>query len=316
MTEAGSAVGPFRAIELPFDVVCDDHELAALVGQTFRHCAETVVPVARLAVSVADDQVQLRFDDDHRTCAPSAALQTVVSMVNFHASQRRRVDLPLLHAGAVADERGWAILMPGRSGSGKSTLVATLLTTGNHDYLADELVAVISAAEVAGYPKALTLKAGSWDGITIDRPDRTAGAAFRNTVDYVDPTVFGDCAVQPQAAAGFVVFPTFASGEATTVDALSPGQALLQLCESAYLPLTAQAFHVLAELAARLPAIGVRYGSTRAIHDVIDHVSELAVPQPYDVEPMPMEDPNMSGVQIGDEYVTFDTSTGALQLLG
>lgn len=68
----------------------------------------------------------------------------------------------VLHAGAVATGDGRAVLLPAVGGGGKSTMVAALVRAG-FDYLTDEASAIDpGTGRIHPFPKALTLKAGSF----------------------------------------------------------------------------------------------------------------------------------------------------------
>ena len=252
----------FRAIDHHFIVECDDDALAALIDEVFAHCHVDEVdrePDEVIRIEPGPNGLQLVTDEGTSSIAAGRALQTVVSLVNLRGAQRRHPDLPVLHGGAVAFG-GEAVLLPGRSGSGKSTLVAALAASGG-EYLADELVAVRSAACVSGYPKAITLKPGAWSALPFDRPSRPAGMARHIAdVDYLAPDDAGAITVLEEALPTTIVFPTWdADATELTGTRLAPADALLLLCEATYLPLTAPAFFELAELAARTPAHTLRY---------------------------------------------------------
>jgi hypothetical protein len=254
----------FRAIDHRFIVECDDDALAALIDEVFAHCLVDeldVEPDEVIRIDPGPNGLQLVSDEGTSDIAAGRALQTVVSLVNLRGAQRRHPDLPVLHGGAVAFG-GEAVLLPGRSGSGKSTLVAALAASGG-EYLADELVAVRSAACVSGYPKAITLKPGAWAALPFDRPNRSAAMARHiSDVDYIAADDVGALTVLEEALPTTIVFPTWDVDASEVVSTqLSPADALLRLCESAYLPLTAPAFFELAGLAARTPAHGLRYPS-------------------------------------------------------
>lgn len=112
------------------------------------------------------------------------ALWDIHGLVPFRAS-----GFLFLHAGAVV-RNGVALLMPAAMGEGKSTLTAALIQRG-HAYLSDEL-GVLNVASgmaypfqrrIALHPKALGYLPGLEErlrdrkGISIELPDRYAGAA-------------------------------------------------------------------------------------------------------------------------------------------
>ncbi len=255
----------FRAIDHHFEVACDDDILSDLIDEAFAHCiidSPDVDDAENIEISVRDAEVRIASDDGVVTVPLNRSLQSVVSMINLRGAQRRDETLPVLHGGAVSFG-GEAILVLGRSGAGKSTLVSALAGSGG-EYLADELLAVRSATCVSGYPKAITLKSGSCDVLPFDRPDRPKRAQrFVDTVDYVAPEDAGALTVLDEAWPASIVFPTWDPSLAVAeVEPLQSSDALLLLCEAAYLPLSPVAFFSLAELAGRCPAAAVRYATT------------------------------------------------------
>jgi hypothetical protein len=87
------------------------------------------------------------------------ALEHATQQVTERAVSARAGDLLMLHAAAVADERGHAVLLVGPSGMGKTTVARTLGCRWR--YVTDEACAIDSGGQLLAYPKPLSVKTGS-----------------------------------------------------------------------------------------------------------------------------------------------------------
>ncbi len=117
-----------------------------------------------------------------------------------------------LHAGAVG-WRGRAIILPGRTYAGKSTLVDALVRAGA-TYYSDEYAVLDERGRVHPYARPLKLRAR--------RGETTARAAG-------EPASIGTRALP----VGLVALTRYEPGAEWQAQALSPGEALLALMESA-----------------------------------------------------------------------------------
>jgi hypothetical protein len=130
----------------------------------------------------------------------------------------------VLHAAAVACG-GKAVLLPAPSGSGKTTLAAALVERGC-GYLTDELALLnLRTAEVAPYPKALSVKAGSFGYF------ERLGAPSAGTGNwYLDPErLRAGSVVRRPLRVGGVVFPRYQPGVAAEFEPLTPGETVIAL---------------------------------------------------------------------------------------
>ena len=144
----------------------------------------------------------------------------------------------ILHA-AVLERGGRALVMPAPSGSGKSTLCAALLFRGWR-LLSDELALIDPATgQLVPMPRAVSLKNASIDVLRAF----TAGAVQYGSVvhDTVKGTVAHFAAppasvqrAAETAAPGWIVFPRYQAGAATTLAPLARGRCVMQLIENAF----------------------------------------------------------------------------------
>lgn len=95
------------------------------------------------------DLGELRPDDE---VAHDYAVTSRVTLAALEATAGRRVNL---HAGAVADQDGRALVLIGPSGSGKTTAIGLLAR--RLGYLSDETASVDEALEVHPHPKPLSV---------------------------------------------------------------------------------------------------------------------------------------------------------------
>lgn len=144
-----------RALGFRFEVTCAHQPAEIVVGQTLSGLADDgVSPPGQDAERVHRVVVD---GDDH---AVWDHLADLVVRLNFGALDASQGQL-ILHAGALADAAGNAVLVPGEPGAGKSTLTAALGLAGL-GYLTDEIVSIDPlSTTITPYRKPLSLKPGS-----------------------------------------------------------------------------------------------------------------------------------------------------------
>ncbi len=180
---------------------------------------------------------------------------------------RRNPDRIALHAAAV-EWRGNVLLLPGGKGSGKSTLSLGLSCRGA-EYLSDELTWLLpNRCEVVPFPKAATVKAGSFDlfAPAPEHPDPARGA-----LRYILPKVHADASDAPRPVRA-ILFPCFNAGAHFEAIPLHPEETALGLVQFCYGGLVRHPDSVatLARLSAR-PAWALVYG---AIDPVVEFLIE------------------------------------------
>jgi hypothetical protein len=141
-------------------------------------------------------------------------------------------DALLLHAGAVADERG-AVVIAGSSGSGKSTLVTAFVQRG-WSYLTDEVVAIGLDGRVRPYPKPVDLSPNALELLQLPDTGIDLGAAKRK----LPPSTIGRTA--EMASPDLVVVlgdPSPASADGGAIERLPPTAAFVALLPVAFRPM-------------------------------------------------------------------------------
>ena len=139
-------------------------------------------------------------------------------------------DRLLLHGAAVC-RNGQVIVLPATAGSGKTTLAGGLVQRGC-GYLTDELVILEDQSNrIEPFPKALSLKEGSFALFEPLGPDPTGPEYDR--VWYLDPERLrpGSVIKRPMPI-GWVVLPRYEGGAATRVESLTVGETVLGLFEN------------------------------------------------------------------------------------
>ena len=103
-----------------------------------------------------------------RAHSKAFAIETLLWHLNG-AAVKRADPFVVLHAGGVALD-GAGVIISGPSGAGKTTLTAALVRAG-FSYLTDEALAIEpSTGLLHPYPKALSIKPGSWELLADLRP--------------------------------------------------------------------------------------------------------------------------------------------------
>lgn len=178
-----------------------------------------------------------------------------------------------LHAAAVA-RNGRAVLIPGQSGAGKSSLAAWLFDKG-FDYLTDELVVLAADGAVEGLARALILKPDADEIVggfsrVAPLPRMQAGANL-----IVRPPF--DAQQAGPVRCDLIIFPSFSPGVPIAIQPISAAQACIRLmgCNVNARNLADGGFAILSDLARRVVAVEVRYGSFEQLEDVVDVLAKL-----------------------------------------
>lgn len=163
--------------------------------------------------------------------APRDAIGYLLWHVNVEAL-RRAGHFLMIHAGAVASPSGEGVLLPGPAGSGKTSLVAGLVRAG-FGYLSDEGGAIDPVTRrVYPYPRALTLKAGSFSHF-MDVWSRDGQPPLAAVERHVPPDLLRPGAVVGPCEVRYVIFPTYRKGVATELSPITAAAAVVELGRNA-----------------------------------------------------------------------------------
>ncbi len=176
-----------------------------------------------------------------------------------------------LHAAAL-ELHGTGILLVGASGSGKSTVALELMRRGAH-YLTDECLTVLpGSTTVFGYPKPITLKAGSIEHLcaggmlAADVPTAVNGRA------HLRAASFGS--VAPVTTVGVIVAVRYATAEPCELAPLSAAEAAVRLLGDSLdgARLGSSALDVVAALVSGATAWDLAYSDAREAAAVIEDI--------------------------------------------
>lgn len=143
----------------------------------------------------------------------------------------------IIHAGAV-EKNGRAAILPAPPGSGKSTLTAALMLSGWR-LLSDELTLIDrKTGLIHALPRPVSLKNESIDIIRafseaafINRPSHDT---LKGTVAHLRPLRDSVLRQHEPARPGWVIFPRWQAGAATTLEPRSRAQTFMYLAENAF----------------------------------------------------------------------------------
>ena len=171
----------------------------------------------------------LLIDEDRvlHTDQPHYVLKHLMWHINQQAIQRGLSAYVLVHA-AVAERGGVGIVMPAPEEAGKTTLVAGLVQAG-FGYLSDEAAAIDPGTlEIQPFPKPLSIDKGSWKVLACAAPQLDGSTRGYLTKQWqVSPLSLRDGSVSGPVRAGLLILPTYRAGAATTLEPISPVDALI-----------------------------------------------------------------------------------------
>jgi hypothetical protein len=171
------------------------------------------------------------FEVDDPADLPAMLLWWVNRVMCFET-----LDHVMVHAGVVATADGRAVVLPAPQESGKTTLTAGLVRRGLR-YLSDEAAALDPATgQVDPYPKALSIEEGSWAVLADLRPDLPSDLErFAARQWHVDPRwIRPDAIHEGPAAPDLIILPRYEAGAATTLEPISPAEAVAAMAEEAF----------------------------------------------------------------------------------
>lgn len=143
----------------------------------------------------------------------------------------------IIHA-AVLEKHGHAVILPAPPGSGKSTLCAALTCHGWR-LLSDELALIsLSEGNIAPLPRPISLKNASIDIMQSYAPDavfsRKVSDTMKGTVAHMRAPADSVNRAGEPARPGWVIFPRYEAGAATSLTDESKAQAFMSVADNAF----------------------------------------------------------------------------------
>jgi HprK-related kinase A len=186
----------------------------------------------------------------------------------------------VIHAAAV-ERRGRVAILPGRSSSGKSTLCAALVHRGWR-LLSDEL-ALLSLEDGRAAPlvRPVSLKNESievirrFTGASISRPSEDT---VKGTVALMKPPASSVARAGESALPAWIIFPTFALGEAMRLAFQSKAATFMDVAENAfnYHVHGRRGFELLAATVDRCACLSLTYSDLDAAVGLFERLAEDA----------------------------------------
>ncbi|MDQ1921947.1 HprK-related kinase A [Massilia pseudoviolaceinigra] len=172
----------------------------------------------------------------------------------------------ILHA-AVVEKHGRAAILPAPPGSGKSTLCAALVSRGWR-LLSDELALVRpDDGLLAPLPRPISLKNASIEVMRHYQPDavisRPVPDTTKGTVAHLKAPADSIVRAGELARPGWIVFPKYAAGAATTLLEVPAARAFMRVAENGfnYSVLGARGFATLGALVGQSRCIDFTYSA-------------------------------------------------------
>lgn len=218
----------------------DDPELADLLRDLFaplRSTRDEGQPTRMFSVLVPSDEgpglvVRDASSVEYEGCSPGEVMSALVWCINRLLIEESTGHV-LLHATAAA-KNGEMLLLVGRPNSGKTTLLTGLLQRG-YDYVTDEVVSVDESLWGTGFPKPLTINEGAW-AVLDDLDPRSGGSLDRFHEQQWHLAAQHLAAVSPRGRISAVAFPCYRAEGATSIQALSAGEAMARLIPRVFAP--------------------------------------------------------------------------------
>lgn len=159
----------------------------------------------------------------------------------------------IIHA-AVVEKNGFAAILPAPPGSGKSTLCAALVTRGWR-LLSDELTLIrTSDGRIVPLPRPVSLKNASIEIMQTYAPQAVFSPkvfdTVKGTIAHMKAPADSVARAAEDACPGWIIFPKYQAGAATSVVPISPAHGLMRLADNAfnYSSLGLQGFETVAGL--------------------------------------------------------------------
>jgi HprK-related kinase A len=214
------------------------------------------------------------------TRRPDAVLPHVEWAVNSLAARYLPGHLQI-HASVMCRD-GIGVVFVGSPGQGKSTLAAGLLARG-WSYLSDEFALIDPITRrLAPYPKALCIKAGSFDvlrraGLAIDLA-RIYHKGAKGRVALLDPLAVRPDVVAEPCPIGMIVFPEYGQGKPPIIESISRAQAVLEMTRVSFnfVKFRRRGFDLLADVTRHARCVRLRTGELAETCQMIESCLDRA----------------------------------------
>lgn len=180
-----------------------------------------------------------------------------------------------VHASVVA-RGGAAIVCPGGPGQGKTTLAAALLTRG-WSYLSDEFALFDPDTQLLEpYPKALCIKAGSFDGLRRMRLPIDASRVYhkgeKGQVALLNPLAIRPDIVARRCRLAMVVLPEVHQSSTPVIERISGAQAVYELTRLSFNfgRFRTRGFDLLADVVGKAGCYRLRCGHLGTTCDLVE----------------------------------------------
>ncbi len=270
----------FAALDYRFEVASADDDLIARVAEVYRDLRadgdDSDEPTSRYELVPGNQEGMRRLLCDGEPVvgdvSPSQVLGYLIWHVNAQATTRRQMpDHVLLHA-AAATRSGRAVVLAAPMESGKTTTVSGLVRAG-WGYLTDEAAAVrLDDLHVEPWHKSLAVDDGSW-AVLPELAEHDAGgmpSQWQVPVSRIPGAQLAD-----RTPIGWVVLPRYVEGASTSLEAVSPATALVELAASTFQFRDAPVRHLDA-LADLVRAVGCYRLTIGSLHDAVETLTRLA----------------------------------------
>ena len=258
----------YRLNDYLFHVCYENAAIKNAVHPLIAHLQDNELPEYHGSFELRVNENKFDLSVDGHTGFSYDSLDMLAMMMNkqiVSAACKAGNNLIVMHAAAVAQD-GHCIVMPGMGGCGKSTLTAALLQAGM-TYLSDDIVPIDRHTQQAiPLPISLNLMVGSLEipGLLSDTKLLHEYRYEQRRVWYYQPPAYKDKTPQGSYPVKYLVFPGYESGASTTLQALTPGQALQYLARSQSVLGKQKDTHCLTDLLdwlTAVPAFELRYES-------------------------------------------------------
>ena len=186
-----------------------------------------------ITIHSGNNGLALSVDGDIKVAtANSTWIDVLLMQAMLDEISRLNKNLLIVHAAAIGNTAGEALIFAAPSGSGKST-IATQLSLDGHHYLGDDLVLLDPLNKtIVPFPTAPNLKPGSWPLFETALPAMLEQSVFRTDIRPVKfaplPSEQARQAAYPVKA---LIFPQYNDNAAANIKALSLKDSMTYLSE-------------------------------------------------------------------------------------